>query len=97
LGLPSWSGENLKYIWLNVDAQAWTPPRRADIAIEADAGLGMAALAAALPPAPPSRELDLAKVRTWADALLRRDLPDLTGWIGALRAANRTMESLSTN
>lgn len=88
LGLPSWSGENLKYIWVNVDAQAWTPPRRADIAIEADAGLGMAALAAALPPAPQSCDLDLAKVRTWADALLRRDLPDLTGWIGALRAAN---------
>ena len=88
LGLPSWSGENLKYIWLNVDAQAWTPPRRADIAIEADAGLGMAALAAALPRAPQSCELDLAKVRTWADALLRRDVPDLMGWIGALRAAN---------
>jgi acetolactate synthase-1/2/3 large subunit len=87
LGLPSWSGDNLKYVWLNVDAQAWTPPRRADIAIEADAGLGMEALAAALPRALDSRALDLAKVRAWADELLHNGVPDLMGWIRALRAA----------
>jgi acetolactate synthase I/II/III large subunit len=85
-GAPSWAGDNLKYIWLNVDTQAWSPPRRADIAIEADAGLGMEALAAALPRAQPSRDLDLAKVRAWADEQLA-NVPELMGWIRALRAA----------
>jgi acetolactate synthase I/II/III large subunit len=87
LGMPSWAGENLKYIWLNLDPQAWTPPRHADIAIEADAGLGMTALAAALPSARPARDLDLARARTWANAYLQRNVPDLMGWIRALRAA----------
>jgi len=85
-GVPAWGGDNLKYIWLNVDPQAWTPPRHADIAIAADAGLGMAALTAALPSAHQSRDLDLAKVRAWADEQLR-DVADLMGWIRALRAA----------
>jgi acetolactate synthase-1/2/3 large subunit len=87
LGVPSWSGENIKYIWLNLDAQAWTPPRHADIAIAADAGLGMAALAAALPGARAARDLDLAKARAWANEYLQRNAPDLMGWIRALRAA----------
>jgi acetolactate synthase-1/2/3 large subunit len=87
LGVPSWTGENLKYIWLNLDPQAWTPPRHADIAIAADAGLGMAALAAALPSARAARDLDLAKARAWANAYLQRNVPDLMGWIRALRAA----------
>jgi acetolactate synthase-1/2/3 large subunit len=26
-GVPAWGGDNLKYVWLNVDAQAWMPPR----------------------------------------------------------------------
>jgi acetolactate synthase-1/2/3 large subunit len=88
-GAPSWggAGNTPKYIWLNVDAQAWTPPRHADIAIAADAGLGLDALAAALPSAPPLRDVDLAKVRAWADALLQQNAPDLMGWIRALRAA----------
>jgi acetolactate synthase I/II/III large subunit len=85
-GAPSWSGDNLKYIWLNVDQQAWTPPRKADIAIEADAGLGMAALAAALPGTRPSRDLDLDKARAWANDQLQ-NVADLMGWIRALRAA----------
>jgi len=85
-GAPAWNGQNLKYIWLNVDNQAWTPPRHADIAIEADAGLGMAALAAALPSARPSRDLDLDMARAWADEQLR-NVADLTAWIRALRAA----------
>jgi acetolactate synthase-1/2/3 large subunit len=83
-GAPSWGGDNLKYIWLNLDTQAWTPPRHADIAIAADAGFGMAALAAALPSTRPSRDLDLDKVRAWADEQLR-DVADLMGWIRALR------------
>jgi len=85
-GLPAWRGEAIKYIWLNVNAEAWTPPRRADIAIEADAALGMEALAAALPRAHPSRGLDLAKARVWAEDLLQQNVPDLLGWIRALRA-----------
>jgi acetolactate synthase I/II/III large subunit len=87
LGAPAWAGDNLKYIWLNVDPQAWTPPRKAAIAIEADAGLGMEALAAALPNAQPPRDLDLDKARSWADEQLHGGAPDLVAWIRALRAA----------
>jgi acetolactate synthase I/II/III large subunit len=85
-GAPAWNGDTIKYIWLNLDSQAWSPPRKADIAIEADAGLGLEALAAALPRAPRSRALDLAKVRVWANEKLR-GVADLMGWIRALRAA----------
>ncbi len=85
-GSPSWLGDKLKYIWLNVDAQAWTSPRHADVAIEADAALGLEALAVALPRALPARDLDLAKARAWAEALLQRNVPDLMGWIHALRS-----------
>lgn len=84
-GAPSWVGDNLKYVWLNLDNQAWTSPRHADVAIEADAGLGLEALAAALPATPRSRDLDLAKVRAWADEQLSA-VGDLVGWIRALRA-----------
>jgi acetolactate synthase-1/2/3 large subunit len=86
-GAPSWTGDSIKYVWLNVDAQAWTPPRHADIAIAADATLGLEALAAALPRAQPARDIDLGKVRAWAEALLQNNAPDLMGWIRALRAA----------
>jgi acetolactate synthase I/II/III large subunit len=88
LGLPSWDGGggNLKYIWLNLDAQAWTPPRRADVGIEADAGLGLEALAAALPRGSRVRDLDLDRARAWAEGELR-DVADLMGWIRALRSA----------
>jgi acetolactate synthase I/II/III large subunit len=85
-GAPAWGGDTIKYIWLNLDTQAWSPPRKADIAIEADAGLGMRALAEALPSARPSRDLDLAKARAWADEKLN-EVPDLMAWIRALRAA----------
>ncbi len=86
LGSPSWGGDNLKYIWINVDPQSWTPPRKADVAIEADAGLGMEAIAAALPKASTSRDLDLNKARAWAEEQLR-GAPDLVAWIRALRAS----------
>ena len=88
-GAPSWggAGDAIKYIWLNVDAQAWTPPRHADIAIAADAALGLEALAAALPRTQPPRDIDLVKVRAWAETLLQNNAPDLMGWIRALRSA----------
>jgi acetolactate synthase I/II/III large subunit len=84
-GQPSWVGGNLKYIWLNLDPQAWTPPRHADIAIEANACLGLEALAAALPSVPRPRDLDLARARSWA-AEQFGNVADLMGWIRALRA-----------
>jgi len=85
VGSPSWGGDNLKYIWLNVDEEAWTPPRHADIAIAADAGLGLEAIAAALPAKQHARDLDLDKARAWAEEQLR-DAADLVAWIRALRS-----------
>ena len=85
-GASLWTGDNLRYIWLNLDPKASESPRNAEISIEADAGLGLEALNAALTMPRPSRALDLAKLRAWADEQLQ-NVADLVGWIRALRAA----------
>jgi acetolactate synthase-1/2/3 large subunit len=85
-GAPLWQGDNLRYIWLNLDPKASAAPRNAEISIEADAGLGLEALNAALTMPRPSRAIDLGKLRAWADEQLL-NVADLVGWIRALRAA----------
>jgi acetolactate synthase-1/2/3 large subunit len=84
-GAPAWAGD-VRTIWLNLDPAAWMPPRKADIAIAADARLGLEALEAALSIKTPARGLDLRKVRAWADDQLG-NVSDLVAWIRALRAA----------
>jgi acetolactate synthase-1/2/3 large subunit len=85
-GAPMWGSDKLRYIWLNLDPQACAAPRSAEIAIEADACLGLEALVAALTIAPPARRLDLGKLRAWGDEQLQ-NVAELVGWIRALRAA----------
>ena len=85
-GASMWTDDNLRYIWLNLDPKASESPRNAEISIQADAGLGLEALNAALTVPRPSRALDLGKLRVWADDQLQ-NVADLVGWIRALRAA----------
>jgi len=86
LGLPSWQGQGIKYVWLNVDPAAWGPPRSAEVGITADARLGLEALAAALPKREFVRGADLDKVRAWAAEQARGAEPQMS-YLGALRAA----------
>jgi acetolactate synthase-1/2/3 large subunit len=85
MGVPSWQSDGIKYVWLNVDAAAWRPPRSAEVGIVGDARLGLEALAAALP-RKSDRGIDLAKVRDWASDQARVAEPQMS-YIKALRAA----------
>src|SRR5262245_6054636 len=71
LGLPSWQAPGIQYVWLNVDPAAWNPPRSAAVGIVGDARPGLEALAAAVPPRQPDRDIDLDKVRAWASEQAR--------------------------
>jgi len=85
-GAPLWAGDRLRYIWLNLDADACAPPRTAEISVAADVGLGLDALAAALPAMRGTRALDLDRLRAWGEEQLA-NVPELVAWIRALRAA----------
>lgn len=83
-GAPFWPSAAARYIFLNLDPTAWAPPRAAEVAIEADAGLGLRALAAAVTPR--RAMLDLDRVRAWGAA--QSDIIEPQhGFIQALRAA----------
>jgi acetolactate synthase-1/2/3 large subunit len=85
-GLPSWQAPGIEYVWLNVDPAAWNPPRRAAVGIAGDARLGLEALAAAVTRRKPDCDLDLDKVRAWANDQARVAEPQIS-YIRALRAA----------
>ncbi len=86
LGVPSWQSPGITYVWLNVDPAAWSPPRSAAVGIVADARLGLEALAAALPRRNPRHDIDLAKVREWANEQSGVAEPQMS-YLRALRAA----------
>ncbi|MCR0981192.1 thiamine pyrophosphate-dependent enzyme [Roseomonas populi] len=67
VGNPAWPSDAVRYVYLNIDPSAWAPPRRAEVAIEADAALGMRALEAAVSRRP-ARGDELDRVRAWAAA-----------------------------
>jgi acetolactate synthase-1/2/3 large subunit len=83
-GVPSWQAPGIKYVWLNVDSAAWNPPRSAEVGIAGDARLGLEALAAALPRRKPDPDIDLGKVRNWANDQVRVAEPQMS-YIRALR------------
>jgi len=49
-GGAAWPLDRARYIHINLDPSVFTAPRRADVAIEADAAAGVAALAAGVRP-----------------------------------------------
>jgi acetolactate synthase-1/2/3 large subunit len=85
-GLPSWQSPGIRYVWLNADPDAWRAPRSAEVGIVGDARLGLDALAAALPRRKPARDINLDKVRDWANEQARTAEPQMS-YIKALRAA----------
>lgn len=85
VGNPAWPADRARYIYLNLDPSSWAPPRRAEVAIEADCRLGLAALAQAVAKRPP-HGLDLAAVRRWAREQADAVEPQAS-WTRALRAA----------
>jgi acetolactate synthase I/II/III large subunit len=85
-GLPSWQSPGIRYVWLNADPDAWRAPRSAEVGIVGDARLGLEALAAALPRRKPARDINLDKVRDWANEQARTAEPQMS-YIKALRAA----------
>jgi acetolactate synthase-1/2/3 large subunit len=85
-GKPAWASDRAKYIYLNLDPAAWAPPRRADVAIQADAALGLEALVGAVSKRRSGTVEQLRKARDWADGQVADIEPQLS-WLRALRAA----------
>lgn len=85
IGRPAWPSEPARYIYINIDPRAWNPPRRADVAIEADCRAALDALERACPKRAPLR-IDLTKVRNWAREQMNKIEPQ-GAWVRALRAA----------
>lgn len=86
MGRPAWPSDAItQYIYLNIDPTTWDPPRRADVAIEADCKAGLEALERACARRGPLR-IDLSKVRAWAEEQMREIEPQ-GAWVRALRAA----------
>jgi acetolactate synthase-1/2/3 large subunit len=85
-GKPAWASDRAKYIYLNLDPAAWAPPRRADVAIQADAALGLEALVGAVSKRRSGTVEQLRKARDWADGQIADIEPQLS-WLRALRAA----------
>lgn len=88
---PAWDGRDLKYIYINADADAANEPRVAGMLLQADAGLALAALADELPTARSQhrRRLEPARaaaLRSWAQAQIDAIEPQAS-FVRALRAA----------
>ena len=85
-GLPAWSSDGLRYIYINLDPSASKPPHRAEVAIEADAAAGVSALAAAVRRRFAGTAERLRLVRAWAQAQIDLIEPQAS-WVRALRSA----------
>lgn len=84
LGRPAWPAEGKGYVFLNVDAADWGPPRTCAAAIHADARLGLEALVSEVWVHRPSRAAEMDKVRAWAMQQVN-EVPLQAAWIRALR------------
>lgn len=85
MGNPAWPTDVARYIYINLDASAWSAPRRADVAIQSDCRGALHALEQACQQRP-QLQVDLARVRDWAREQMREIEPQ-GGWVRALRAA----------
>jgi acetolactate synthase I/II/III large subunit len=81
---PSWPQDKIQFIYLNTDANAWSPPRKPTLALQGDAKLGLAALADAVKGGRPSRAGDVAKVREWCEVQMKEVQPQYD-WMQVFR------------
>lgn len=75
-----------QYVHLNVDPAAWSAPRQPVATVQADARLGLEALAAQVRRRSPQRAADLDRVRAWVAAQAERIQPQ-HAWLRVLRSA----------
>ncbi len=85
-GGAAWPLDRARYIHINLDPSVFTAPRRADVAIEADAAAGVAALAAATRQRSAGMAQRLGAVRAWAQAQIDCIEPQAS-WLRAIRSA----------
>ncbi len=83
---PAWDAEGTQLIFINVDAADMTPPRRASLALQADARLALEGLLERVRPRQILATDDAANVQRWAQEQLDRIAPQ-ADYIRALRAA----------
>jgi acetolactate synthase I/II/III large subunit len=83
MGKPSWPAEGKKFIFINLDSEAWGPPRNCDVSVKADCATALRALEDASLKRPPI-PVHLEKVRKWARAQMEEIEPQ-GAWVRALR------------
>lgn len=82
-GKPSWPADGKTYIFVNLDAEAWSAPRKCDASIQADCKSALAALAAACDRRTTDL-MDLQAVRASARDQMN-DIEPQGAWVRALR------------
>jgi acetolactate synthase-1/2/3 large subunit len=64
--MPQWNAPDTQFIYLNVEAEAAAAPRKPGLLVQADAALGLQALARALPASRTPRTAIVEAARAWA-------------------------------
>jgi acetolactate synthase I/II/III large subunit len=85
-GQPLWPTGGIRWIYLNVEPEDWSPPRHADVAVHADAKLGLAALTATVRHHSGTRAKDVERLRARVAELTAEIAPQMA-WLRALRSA----------
>ncbi len=83
---PSWSAAGTRFIHINIDADDLRAPRRAAIALQADAAVALDALADAVKPREALTQAEARGLKEWAQAQIDRVTPQID-YIRAMRAA----------
>jgi acetolactate synthase-1/2/3 large subunit len=83
---PSWSAAGTRFIHINIDADDLRAPRRAAIALQADAADALNALADAVKPREALTQAEARGLKEWAQAQIDRVSPQID-YIRAMRAA----------
>ncbi|MFL9898677.1 thiamine pyrophosphate-binding protein [Paraburkholderia fungorum] len=83
---PSWSAAGTRFIHINIDADDLRAPRRAAIALQADAAEALGALADAVKPREVLTEAEARGLKEWAQAQIDRVTPQVD-YIRAMRSA----------
>jgi acetolactate synthase-1/2/3 large subunit len=83
MGKPAWPADGKKFVFINLDSDAWGAPRTCDVSVRTDCATALLALEKASSKRPPS-SVDLEKVREWARAQMAEIEPQ-GAWVKALR------------